>query len=143
MQRRRFVSSLAAGAAVPAGAQFRPHEAQGLRLSVTCDMFRGPDVRLPFDNPGRTDPRPQPVRKYEPEQALALTHASGYQGFEMFDWRDPAERAAYRAAQSRDWDAVIAVTDQLNEACANCHEVYRDVGAEGRGVGADRCRQEP
>ena len=101
MQRRRFVSGLAAGAAVPAGAQFHPHEAQGLRLSVTCDMFRGPDVRLPFDNPGRTDPRPQPVRKYAPEQALALTHASGYQGFEMFNWRDPAERAAYRAAQKK------------------------------------------
>ncbi len=65
------------------------------------------------------------------------------------DWREYTEsvveagRAAYRASQSRDWDAVVAVTDQLNEACANCHEVYRDVGAEGRGVGADRCRQEP
>ena len=54
-----------------------------------------------------------------------------------------AGRAAYRASQSRDWDAVIAVTDQLNEACASCHEVYRDAGAEGRGVGADRCRQDP
>ncbi len=54
-----------------------------------------------------------------------------------------AGRAAYRASQSRDWDAVIAVTDQLNEACANCHEVYRDAGAEGRGAGADRCRQDP
>ena len=64
------------------------------------------------------------------------------------DWREytaavvEAGRAAYRASQSRDWDAVIAVTDQLNEACASCHQVYRDVGAEGRGVGADRCRQE-
>ncbi len=65
------------------------------------------------------------------------------------DWQEytaavvEAGRAAYRASQSRDWDAVIAVTDRLNEACANCHEVYRDVGAEGRGVGADRCRQDP
>ena len=65
------------------------------------------------------------------------------------DWQEytaavvEAGRAAYRASQSRDWDAVIAVTDQLNEACANCHVVYRDVGAEGRGVGADRCRQDP
>ena len=65
------------------------------------------------------------------------------------DWQEytaavvEAGRAAYRASQSRDWDAVIAVTDQLNEACANCHGVYRDVGAEGRGVGADRCRQDP
>lgn len=65
------------------------------------------------------------------------------------DWREYTEavveagRAAYRASQSRDWDAVIAVTDQLNAACDNCHQVYRDVGAEGRGVGADRCRQDP
>ena len=68
---------------------------------------------------------------------------------ERTDWQDytaavvEAGQAAYRASQSRDWDAVIAVTDQLNEACANCHEVYRDAGAEGRGVGADRCRQDP
>ena len=65
------------------------------------------------------------------------------------DWREytaavvEAGQAAYRASQSRDWDAVIAVTDQLNEACANCHEVYRDTGGEGRGVGANRCRQDP
>ena len=65
------------------------------------------------------------------------------------DWREYTEavveagRAAYRASQSRSVDAVIEATDQLNAACANCHEVYRDVGAEGRGVGADRCRQEP
>ena len=65
------------------------------------------------------------------------------------DWREytaavvEAGRAAYRASQSRDWDAAIAVTDQLNAACDNCHQVYRDVGAEGRGVGADRCRQNP
>ena len=65
------------------------------------------------------------------------------------DWREytaavvEAGRAAYRASQSRDWDAAIEVTDQLNAACDNCHRVYRDVGAEGRGVGADRCRQEP
>ncbi|MCY3842493.1 MAG: cytochrome c [Acidobacteria bacterium] len=65
------------------------------------------------------------------------------------DWQEytaavvEAGRAAYRASQSRDWDAAIAVTDLLNEACDNCHKVYRDVGAEGRGQGADRCRQDP
>ena len=65
------------------------------------------------------------------------------------DWQEFTEavveagRAAYRASQSRSVDAVVEVTDQLNDACANCHMVYRDVGAEGRGVGTDRCRQEP
>ena len=65
------------------------------------------------------------------------------------DWREYTEalveagRAAYRASQSRSVDAVVEVTDQLNDACANCHQVYRDVGAEGRGLGTDRCRQDP
>ena len=65
------------------------------------------------------------------------------------DWREYTEalveagRAAYRASQSRSVDAVVEVTDQLNDACANCHQVYRDVGAEGRGLGTDRCRQGP
>ena len=68
---------------------------------------------------------------------------------EREDWQEFTEalveagRAAYQASQSRSRDAVIAVTDQLNDACDNCHAVYRDAGAEGRGVGADRCRQEP
>ena len=65
------------------------------------------------------------------------------------DWRQYTEavveagRAAFRASQSRSVDAVLEVVDQLNDACANCHMVYRDVGAEGRGVGTDRCRQDP
>ena len=64
------------------------------------------------------------------------------------DWRQYTEalveagRAAYRASQSRNVAAVVEVTDQLNDACANCHNAYRDVGAEGSGRGADRCRQD-
>ena len=37
-----------------------------------------------------------------------------------------AGRAAYKASQSRNRDAVIEVTGQLAEACLNCHDVYRD-----------------
>ncbi|MEE2791253.1 MAG: hypothetical protein VX453_06450, partial [Acidobacteriota bacterium] len=65
------------------------------------------------------------------------------------DWQEytaglvDAGRAAYRASQSRDVEAVINVADTLNDACANCHAVYRDVGSEGSGVGADRCPQIP
>ncbi len=68
---------------------------------------------------------------------------------ERADWQEFTEalmeagQAAYRASQSRSLDAVIEVTDQLNDTCDNCHEVYRDVGAEGRGAGTDRCRQGP
>ena len=50
-------------------------------------------------------------------------------------------RAAYRASQSKSVDAVIEIADQLDAACTNCHNVYRDTGAEGRGVGSDRCRE--
>ena len=63
------------------------------------------------------------------------------------DWRQYTEalveagRAAYRASQSRSVDAVIEVAYQLNDACDNCHKVYRDAGAEGSGRGADRCPQ--
>ena len=35
-------------------------------------------------------------------------------------------RAAYRAAQTRSQAAVSEVTNQVSDACANCHRVYRD-----------------
>jgi mono/diheme cytochrome c family protein len=50
------------------------------------------------------------------------------------DWRkyvqDLADvgRAAYKAAQTRSQAAVSEVTNQVSEACANCHRVYRDTG---------------
>ena len=37
-----------------------------------------------------------------------------------------AGEAAYRAAQSRDQEAVGEVTNLIADACYNCHEVYRD-----------------
>jgi len=49
-------------------------------------------------------------------------------------------REAYKASQSRNQDAVIEVTDKLNDACANCHKVYRDATNEGSGRGAGRCQ---
>ena len=51
-----------------------------------------------------------------------------------------AGRAAYKASQSRNVDAVIKVADQLNAACDNCHKVYRDGGKEGASAGAARCQ---
>jgi mono/diheme cytochrome c family protein len=47
----------------------------------------------------------------------------------------------YRASQIRNVDAVRDMSDRLNDACVNCHKVYRDVGtAEGGGLGTDRCK---
>ena len=33
--------------------------------------------------------------------------------------------AAYKAAQAKDLDAVLALNDQLNTACVTCHQDYR------------------
>jgi cytochrome c556 len=38
----------------------------------------------------------------------------------------PAGQACYKAAQSKNQDAVSNCADQLSEACDNCHKVYRD-----------------
>lgn len=37
-----------------------------------------------------------------------------------------AGRAAYKASQSRNQEAVSQVTEQVADACLNCHVVYRD-----------------
>jgi mono/diheme cytochrome c family protein len=50
-------------------------------------------------------------------------------------------REIYKTVQTRNQDAVAALSERLNDACANCHKVYRDVGtAEGGGLGTDRCK---
>src|SRR6185369_3185107 len=38
-------------------------------------------------------------------------------------------RAAYRASQTRNQDAVAKIADQLSDTCANCHRMYRDVAS--------------
>ena len=45
-----------------------------------------------------------------------------------------AGMAALKAAQSRDMDAMVDVSGTVSEACAMCHEVYRDKDDE-----MDRC----
>jgi hypothetical protein len=37
-----------------------------------------------------------------------------------------AGRAAYKAAQSKSLDAMVAVSETVSLACSNCHEPYRD-----------------
>jgi hypothetical protein len=51
------------------------------------------------------------------------------------DWKQYVQglvevgRAAYKASQSRNVEAVSEVTNQISDACANCHRVYRDVAS--------------
>lgn len=62
------------------------------------------------------------------------------------DWKQytsalvDVSRTVYRASQSRNVDAMNKVAEQLNEACANCHKVYRDGAREGNTAGASRCQ---
>jgi mono/diheme cytochrome c family protein len=52
---------------------------------------------------------------------------------ERADWKQYVEgvveagRAAYRASQTRNQEAVSDATNVISDACANCHRVYRDV----------------
>jgi cytochrome c553 len=42
-----------------------------------------------------------------------------------------AGMAAYKAAQSKSQDAMVEVSGTVADACAACHEVYRDKGPAG------------
>ena len=48
-------------------------------------------------------------------------------------------KVAHRASQARSYEAFIDVSEKLNDACANCHKVYRDKGGT-EGSGATRCQ---
>jgi hypothetical protein len=49
-----------------------------------------------------------------------------------------AGMAAYKAAQSKNQDAIVDVSDQVTTACANCHNVYREK-TDAQGGMAARC----
>jgi cytochrome c553 len=46
--------------------------------------------------------------------------------------------ASYKAARTRNQDAILEAADGVVTACANCHDVYRDKGTLG-GQTAARC----
>jgi mono/diheme cytochrome c family protein len=48
-------------------------------------------------------------------------------------------KLAHRASQARNYEAFVDISEKLNEACANCHKVYRDKGG-AEGSGATRCQ---
>ena len=64
------------------------------------------------------------------------------------DWRqyvnDLVEvgKLARSASRARNFDAFIDISEKLNDACANCHKVYRDKGGT-EGSGATRCQPPP
>ena len=48
-------------------------------------------------------------------------------------------KLAHRASQARNYEAFIDISEKVNDACANCHKVYRDKGGT-EGSGAARCQ---
>ena len=48
-------------------------------------------------------------------------------------------RLAHQASKARNFEAFTDITEKLNDACANCHKVYRDKGGT-EGSGGTRCQ---
>jgi hypothetical protein len=48
--------------------------------------------------------------------------------------------ASYKAALTKNQDAMLEAADAVVTACANCHEVYRDKGVLGGQVAARRVK---
>jgi mono/diheme cytochrome c family protein len=61
------------------------------------------------------------------------------------DWKqyvaalEEVGRLAYRESKARNYPAFVDIAEKLNDACANCHKVYRDKGGP-EGSGATRCQ---
>jgi hypothetical protein len=51
-----------------------------------------------------------------------------------------ASLSAYKLAQSKNKDGLVGVAEQLAQACATCHDVYRDRLVNGQPIGLEqRC----
>jgi|SRR5437660_525721 len=48
-------------------------------------------------------------------------------------------KLAHQISKTRNYDAFMEISEKLNDACANCHKVYRDKGGT-EGSGATRCQ---
>jgi hypothetical protein len=52
--------------------------------------------------------------------------------------------ASYKAAQEKKVDAFLDISDKVTQACATCHDVYRDTIVDGKPVGIEgRCNPSP
>jgi mono/diheme cytochrome c family protein len=67
---------------------------------------------------------------------------------ERADWKQyvaalvDVGKQARVASQARNFEAFVDISEKLNDACANCHKVYRDKGGT-EGSGATRCQPAP
>lgn len=87
--------------------------------------------------PGRKCQNGRPVPINKPD-FIQFTH-------ELQDFAKEVQKVAL----TRDVEKVSALSEKLNDVCANCHKVYRDVAPPGvaasssleGGITTDRCRQ--
>ena len=121
MRRRDFIAALASAGPFLTSCEKPPEtSAKGLKLSVTCDMFRGNQRGLPVDTADGKDPRPDPDVSYSPAEGLALASSLGYQGFEMFDWRNAEESGAYMAAMREHGLEAVCITANKGVRAPGC-----------------------
>jgi mono/diheme cytochrome c family protein len=80
-----------------------------------------------FLTPGRLcqNGKPVPVDRADWKQFVAAMTEAG--------------KLAHRASRARNFAAFVDISEKLNDACANCHKVYRDKGG-AEGSGAARCQ---
>ena len=51
---------------------------------------------------------------------------------------------SYKAAQEKKLEAFLDISDKVTQACATCHDVYRDIIVDGKPVGIEgRCTPKP
>ena len=51
---------------------------------------------------------------------------------------------SYQAAKDKKLDAFLDISDKVTQACATCHDVYRDIIVDGKPVGIEgRCTPKP
>ena len=52
--------------------------------------------------------------------------------------------ASFKAAQEKKVDAFLDISDKITQACATCHDVYRDTIVDGKPIGIEgRCTPKP
>ena len=80
-----------------------------------------------FLTPGRKcqNGKPVPVDRADWKQYVAALEEVG--------------QRAYRESKARNYAAFVDISEKLNDACANCHKVYRDKGG-AEGSGGTRCQ---
>ena len=89
-----------------------------IAITETAPLFLAPGRRC-------QNGRPVPVDRADWKQYVAALVEVG--------------KLAHQASRARNYEAFVDISEKLNDACANCHKVYRDKGGT-EGSGAVRCQ---